>query len=1371
MPAPKRPAEAASPRLAFSPEDRAAIQAVLAHLNFSSGKPEASFLANLNLLWRKLPTSQPLEHLAEALLEELGRLEGTSPVFTPADQARSVIELTLRGALDAYREFHRDLLFDVPEEAYHNPFFVGRLFEGVLAQGGPWDERERISEGMLRQVNDFVGYRPVAVLENGRQMELYPHERFCPLPLYVQGAGVAAGPYEALIARTLEFLREAPQDLLQEAYLDPDQISEIVLDLRAHDHLHPVNKRTNYMFGEWDPHAIDLQGRYRRFVIRRIVLEAMVAWAAGDESRSNGEERLFDAAAALCGTMLMAASVSGAGPTTHDSTISLTTLLPIIARRRDEFYARLTAQAKGARARRLRRVEAETRQPFGHVRQHLNMYLAGYGAQQVQRRELALLFARLGFPEAARRHAAAIPAASIRLECEMLCELSSARDDVRRGDPAAAAGRLQLVEDLLRRGIACGAIVDPWNILGFAGQFPLFQSREDAIPDNRVESLLQLLEETFNVYSATLVEAAARGNAALQTAVSERFDELAEWWDQFASDVIEELPEVIGGEAWESATHVAAMLSQWRSAGEAAGDVSFWKQHIERFHSASAYGPVVDALLDKGDHVASFALMMQWLSQLDEVGAEGPQHSLLGLLIRWMKLVTRKAQEQPAEIDLPTALRRLFAYLEANADAAWSVPTLETALGAAPRLANPDWMGEGQPVEEGEPDDEDNLFSAAFDGVTYKDSADDGHWGDTLDDAPRSAGQTSEFEVLNRELEPRLKFLNAVGQLWQMAAVSLARVAEPTATPPGGPTTDRRTLTDDVVQWRRQCRAWEADLLRLMDQLWTREVESPSGEHSDNIEFDLQLQVKFYLLNQVLVTLLSLKNAERLLAGCLPAAEAAPAAPPPEDLDSLLSIVYGAVVRRDTETVAARLPSLLRQLQKHPLLYVPFDHGGRPDQILRAQTMQSVSRFLLRELPRLGLLKHTWHLLNTVFKMERRWRPEGQAITEFDRLFDIALRSSLETLLRSAAAWPDVGRSPDDLLNAIGELLEPYQQLWMKHSRTMRLSSVDGVRMEEDWQQLYDFSRRYGADLFHASQLTLGHVRAILHHGVRWYIDYLRREQDPLRPIALLTAIDEGRLDLEDAVWCLETLYSIVVDKFDRFLEYNTTTTQSDYGQMFYMLLDFLRVEARYDRDAWSLAPLVTVHDVLCRRRLGDAAALWADMFEAQTAELAERHLRDLEALERRHGMRLPAITDHLNQRLFKAMKVNEMVALIRPAVQERRRAGQASTLTIEQLDQKVEAYLTDSWGSGIDIPAWIRALDREAQEVLLADEGGRPGAEADLDFPPVAVTLREFRQQISTWRQSLSGPAVRRPSAPPTDAGSTSKPPAAKRPRGRKRK
>jgi hypothetical protein len=1367
MPARKRSVEASPEVATFSEDDRQKLVAVLAHLNFSGGKPDPRFLANLNAIWPRLPHQRPFEALRAALLAELDRVQGTTPVFSQVEQARAVIELTLPGCLDAYRAFHRDLLFHLQDSDYSNPFFAGRMFEAVLSQGAPWEDRDRILDAAVTRLNDYIGYRPVAVLENDRLMQVYPHEKFAPLPLYVAGAGVAETPYAPLIARTLDFLREAPQDLLQESFLDPEQIAEIVLDVRAHDHLHPVNKRTNYMFGEWDPHTIDVKGRYRRFVVRKVVLDAMTDWASAPNNKLPPAERLFDAAAALCGTMLMAASVSGSGPDTHDSTASLTNLLPVIAHRRDEFYARLTAQADGPRAKRLKKIEKDTRQPFGHVRQHLNMHLAGFGARQVQHRELALLFARIGFVEESRRHAVSIPAASLRIECEVLCELNTARRRIRDEDPRAAFERLLAVEDLLQRGIQCGALVDPWNVLGFGGQFPLFAAREDAIPDNRIESLLDLMEETFNVYGETLVDAAARGDATLGEAVSDRFQKLADWWDQFATDVIEDIPEVIGQEAWESATHVAGILGEWRRAGQGAGDVSFWRQHIERFQSAHAYGPVVSALLDKHDHVASFALMMQWLSQIDEVGTEGPQHSLLGLLIRWMKIVTRRHAES-SPLDLPATIRRLFDYLEANAGSAWSVPTLQGTLEGSAQRPDPDWLGDGLDEDaQAEPDD--NPFSAAFEGVTFKDSADDGNWGDTLDED--RGLQNTEFELVNREIEPRLKFLNAVGQLWQMAAAALvpASLPAPTGAHAPAPPLDP-ALRSSIEGWRTQCRQWESELLQLMDAVWAHTVESPTGEHNDNIEFDLQLQVKYYLLNQIVVTLISLKNAERLLAGCLPAPPAgAASAPREEDLEDNLSAVYGAVVRRDADEVARRLPLLLRQLQKHPLLYVPFDHGGTPDQILRAQTMQSVARFLLRELPRLGLLRSTWHLLNTVFKMERRWRPEGQAITEFDRLFDIALRNTLRTLVQSAEGWPEPSRSTDDLLNALGELLEPYQQLWMKHSRTMRLSSVDGVRMDEDWAQLYEFIQAYGGDLFHASQLTLGHVRAILHNGVGWYLDYLRREEDPLHPLKLIDDIDQGRIDRDDAEWCLETLYSIVVDKFDRFLEYNTTTTQSDYGQMFYTLLDFLRAEARYDREAWNLTPLVTVHDVLCRHKHLDAASLWADMFEAQTTELADRHLADLAELERRHGMRLPAISDHLNQRLCKSLKVNEMVALVRPAVEELH-SSVAERPTAEQLARQVDVYLEGSWGSGIDIPAWVRALDREATDVLLTDEGGRPGAEADIALPAATITLREFRQQISVWRNSLGGPSLRRPGRTPADSAS-GKPPASKRPRGRKRK
>ena len=109
-------------------------------------------------------------------------------------------------------------------------------------------------------------------------------------------------------------------------------LDELSFDPRAHDHFHPVNKRPNVLFGEWDPHTIDGRGFYRRFVLRQMTLDTLLTWVspqgepAGAAGYSDPAERLFEAAAVLAGTILMGAGVSGSGPAFHDSTVTLSKL-------------------------------------------------------------------------------------------------------------------------------------------------------------------------------------------------------------------------------------------------------------------------------------------------------------------------------------------------------------------------------------------------------------------------------------------------------------------------------------------------------------------------------------------------------------------------------------------------------------------------------------------------------------------------------------------------------------------------------------------------------------------------------------------------------------------------------------------------------------------------------------------------------------------------------------------------------------------------------------------------------------------------------------------------------------------------------------
>jgi len=1330
------------------PAEDEVLGTILGYLNFSRGLPDTGVQRALNCWWEFLERPGPWCELRDRLLEHLQVLRSNSAAFADSEQAEVVIRLVFDECLPAYQNHHADLLVHLSDEDFRQPFFLARVCEAVLSQGDPWSETQRIVGGALEQLNDYLGHRPLAVLENDRRMQPYQHERCRPVPLYIRGAGVAVGKYQALLERTIRFFQETPDDVLSASYFDLSCLDELAIDVRAHDHEHPMNKRTNYMFGEWDPHQIDNKGQYRRFVVRKIILDLLLQWMQ-EFSHVPDEELLYDASATLCGTMLMASSVSGSGPQTHDSSVTLTSLLPKIARQRDAFYARLLDEMQGIRSARLRREAELTQQPFGHVRQYLNMQLAKYGARQVQNRHLAQLFARMGFPEASRQQASLIPAASMRFECEMRWRITAANLDLDHGQLDGALQRIAEVEDLLQRGIQCGAIVDPWNILGFQELFPLFNSREDSIPDQRVETLLGLMEDIFGVYSRALGEAAAQGDAFLSERISTQFQKLADDWDHYATTTVETLPPVSGGESWESARHVSQTLVEWRSAGEAAGDISFWRQKVDRFQSAKSYALVVEALLEKRDLVASMGLLMQWLNRAEEVGLESGAHSIFPLLVRWMQIATQADGEDQTFERLWPTVRRLFDYLESNAGPYWSVSSLEAAFGIAPPMveeaAFPELYGEndGGDDDVADVDDEDQLFQAAYENVVYHDSADDGQRGDTLDDGYDSIA--SEIGTITRFLEPRLKFLDTLAQLWQMAAAAMLSSPERQLAgglspkpEPNTSSTSTGERAETLRRWLRQTAVLETDLTRLTQTLDRHEIPTPVGELDESGEYGAQLQEKFELLNAIISTHVRIRNARRCLLCCVPS-DALNKDLVPEG-EELTVEVCRAVFSRDAAQTRKLIPKLIKSLFGRPLLYVPLDNGGRPEKVRHARHLQSTLQFLLTQLPRLGLLRETWRLLKTAYRMERASRPRGPAVTEFDRLFRTALQHSLKCVIYSVGdRRSDSQREApliDDvqLIEIISAIITWYDNLWLQHSATTRLSSVEKLDDETVWSIVKEFIEQYGADLFHARMLLPpGKIRAILHHGVEKFLDDLAEHQDPLQPLRLLEDLETATVDRDDAIDCLEVIYESILDGLERFLEYNTTTTQSDYGEMFYCLLDFLRVEAAYERDAWNMSPAGIAHELLAGHEQTAAARIWEKIYLKKTGDMAERHLAELGALEKVYGMRMPSIADRLNERFIKPLSVNRMLALVPLAMQEAR-SGRLPSQSFELLRSEIDAYLTDSSGSGLEAPGWLRSLESTVDNENRSSHADLDPVQQEMLQHPVQLTLNQLRSQLSNW-------------------------------------
>lgn len=1313
--------------------DRAEVEQLLGYVNFSNGVPDPSFQRNLNNLF-EICHSRPDETAAaccaplyEFLHAQLLELHENSSAFRDIEQAEHVLKLALLEFPPAYRKFHRDLLRHQTDASLFTSLFVARVFEAVLAQGPPWSETRRVLRGARQQLNDFLGHRPLAVLENERQVEPYPKERVRPVPIYLREVGPASCRYRPVLEHALAILRETDSALLSEADFDLDLMDELAFDPRAYDFGHPVNQRPNYQFGEWDPHHLDNSGRHRRFVIRQVTLDAVME-RLKDEGIAQ-DELLFEAGAVLAGVILMASGTSGRGPGRHDSGVTLSTLLPRIAGYRDHFYDDLLQRVGPQHRQRLEEEMERTRQPFGAARQHLNRYLARQRAVQMQHVELARLFAEMGFPEASRRQASMIAVPRARFLSEVLGEITSAHLDLDAGRLQEAAQRLPQIEGDIHRAIECGAFVDPWNILGFGGHFSIFPAVENSVHDPRIDELTEMMERTFSLYVRTTSAAGAAGEERLGSTLVDDVEKLAEWWDQFASTEVSSVQGVSGREARQSATQLRETLTAYRQAGVDAGDLGFWREHIEKFHSPKSYALAVESLLDKKDFVAAMALLIQWVSQAEQVPFSDGEFSFYALTLRWMQGGWRPLEEgKPRDsAAFPTwqQVRKFFDYLEANAEEYWGVPGLEIGSKASdlPDLFDP----RGDDRDES---DEDNLFEAAYEGVSFRDSTADGIEGEMAEFGP-APPEADEWTAMADWMTRRLRFLAMLADLWRVGVAQHlqpdglegVRLADPNGTAP------EEELLATLQGWVKQARGNMLDLFRLLEAVLNRPIPAPSSSTDSRVEYENRRRTQIALSHQVLTALVATHRAVLTIYTALPRAEA-------ESLmsdhrcagwEKLTVGLHRMMWCENRDEAKDLFADLITCLAEQPLLYVPIEKGGQPGKVVQVQLLQQVLRDLLHTLPRASLLDATYTLLQMAREMERRHPVGARAVTEFDRLYQNGLMAILVHVIACSETWKD----GEHVIDALQVLTEALLREWLQHSQSLRLSTMERLRDEKQWERLVQFIRSYGSELFTPRFFHLGNLQAILHQGVPEFLETV--EQDP-------ELVDEWRLlsdmgitiDRDDVVEHLELVLEAIVENYEEYKDYNSITTQSDSGENLHMLLDFLRLKSSYERVVWNLRPLAIVHEALVREGKTGAAEKWRRLVAEKSVPAARMHLNRLRDLERKYGMQLPTIRDRIGEQFMKSFQLSRIRALIRPAVEDAR-AGRKSP-AFELLEQELEVFTLSPSGAGLDLPYWLIALDEEVRRTNPTTDLANRLSEWVIEIPRQLLSWDEMQEELIDW-------------------------------------
>jgi hypothetical protein len=1343
---------------------------LLGYMNFSSGPMDARILAASNRLYADAITGNPFEGLPawlqvqQWLQDTLVRLAESEPAFRDHSQAASILELVWLHLLPGYLDFHRDLLFHQEPEGVFNGFFLGKAIEAAVLQGPPWEDTDRVAGNAVRHLNDFVGYRPVAVLE-GRRLEPYPHEWVRPIPLFMKGVGTAAGPYQQVVELALQILQETSPSILRRSCFNFEMLDELALDPRAYDFDHPVNQRPNYHFGQWDPHHIDQSGNYRRFVIQQITLDALMA-RTREQHVAPPNQLIYEAAAVLAGTILMASGISGWGPGSFSSETTLGSLMGPIAQYRDEFYEELLQSIEGVHRSRLDEERRIRRQALGGARQHLNTFLAKHRASQLEHVQLARLFAQMGNDPAAREQSEFVQVPSARIISHIDCLMTAADLSLQSGQLDEAVSIVPEIVDWIGRGIECGAIVDPWNILGFAGNFARFEGPDSAVHDHRVEELVRLMEHVFALQSRLWREAAANGRKDLCEQVESRLRSTATWWRQFAAHEVSDLHATDPEESVQSAVLVAKALELWHAGGASAGDVRFWAPHVELFDSPKAYALVVESLLDRNDFVASMALLTHWLGQAERVGLQKGEDSFSDLARRWMQrleLVLQSGSEP--SLDWGVA-HKFFDYLEANAEHFWEAPTF--ILGE-PSKFDPSFDESSEPGEYStEEDEEGGLFDAAYEDLVYSDSTDDGI--DTPvpeEDGSESDTATELLEESNR-LNQHLTFLRALAQMWKGAALSRYLRRELSGD------SDRREFRKQAMEaWASQAAANRAGLLKLLKSVADYRILRSGTAQSAMAKYDRLRLIKESLLDQIITAAVETADARRLLLanlhGCSddnPSVVQQMASL--TDDDRLAVETVGALLYENLERVEQTFSRLLVALRTKNLLYIPLARGGDPSAIFHVRLRRRILSHLLVWLPRQGFFYQTCHLIETARFMEHH-NPIGPgAVTEFDDMFKLGFVSLIRAVVQNfvnnhqvrfaaedqASADPAANLSvdiyqrdgeqlehlepaSDEMISVLETATEVLLSAWLAHSRTLRLSVLETVDNSRKWAKLVEFIQEFGGPIFTQSFLSLGNVRAILHQGVASWLDQLIEEGETEAFEHLLDAIEAGRISRAEAEKLLGVVLEAIIDHYSEYRDYNSTTTQSDRGEMLYMLLDFLRLRVRYDRVSWNLKPIYWTHEVLVRSGCHAAAQQWRRALAERIGRESEVYLEQLGELQTKYAMRMPTIADRLHERFTRPMTVDRMRALVGPAIRQFRQQHGESKL-FELLIEECKLMTEQPTGVGLDVPQWLAALETEVDMIIEGQRGfsAQPKYDDVIEFRTLPV--EQIISQLSAAGKSM---------------------------------
>ena len=264
--------------------------------------------------------------------------------------------------------------------------------------------------------------------------------------------------------------------------------------------------------------------------------------------------------------------------------------------------------------------------------------------------------------------------------------------------------------------------------------------------------------------------------------------------------------------------------------------------------------------------------------------------------------------------------------------------------------------------------------------------ADDGTEGDLLGDS--TTADAFEFEGRDAELVAHYEFLSTVGQLWRVAA------------------TCRELSSNSLRRWEETASKWEGAIDEVLDRLHQAPVPNPPPGLESAIEYDRRRGMKEHLIDRASF------GVARNPAGAAQPARALPGVRYAAQSWEVQALGIETRSRPAMLRPFAKLcPDSSRSFARSRCSTRRYPSAAHRSKFSCARTAQSLLIEWMKRLPRLGLLRETYLLIQTARAMEENSRG-GRRITEFDRLFPVAVRRrSMPSSISPPASAPPSTRT------------------------------------------------------------------------------------------------------------------------------------------------------------------------------------------------------------------------------------------------------------------------------------------------------------------------------------------------------------------------